>query len=309
MSWFKTDDRLHAHRKTRKLTRSHPTKTRDAAPFGLWVLAGSWAGQNATDGWVPESELDRWDDDWPEMARRLIDAGFWWPEERNGERGYGFVNWEEYNPSASQPTDSGRFGAHVRWHIKRKVVVSDCPHCPTEPDPISVPDDTPDSTLLAPYMGADGGPTWEPIALPDPTRPVPDPTPPVLGAAKVEASSTELAPMDSPTATAVEPKAKRATRIPEDWSPAREQANLDTEAGFTADQLRRHLANFRDYWTAKAGKDATKMNWDSTWRYWLRNQAGYEKRTATNRPRTAASISPDEWAQWAADAATKENAS
>lgn len=36
--WMKIDDGLHAHRKTRTLTKSHPSKHRDVAPMGLWVL-------------------------------------------------------------------------------------------------------------------------------------------------------------------------------------------------------------------------------------------------------------------------------
>jgi hypothetical protein len=27
---------------------------------------------------------------------------------------------------------------------------------------------------------------------------------------------------------------------------------------------------FRDYWSAKAGKDATKLDWVATWRNWMR---------------------------------------
>lgn len=33
--------------------------------------------------------------------------------------------------------------------------------------------------------------------------------------------------------------------------------------------------NFRDYWIAKSGKDATKTDWLATWRNWLRNSCKY----------------------------------
>jgi hypothetical protein len=29
---------------------------------------------------------------------------------------------------------------------------------------------------------------------------------------------------------------------------------------------------FRDYWSAKAGSGATKLDWQATWRNWVRNQ-------------------------------------
>ena len=182
MTWFRGDDRLHSHRKTRAALKTHPEKLRDAAPMGLWVLAGTWASQNATSGWVPEEELDRFDDDWDDLAARLVNAGFWWPETRNAERGYGFVNWEEYNPSAGQPSESGTYGNHVRWHVSREKVAEDCPHCPTEPtpDPMdaeSAPDDPNLSRAnrgrVAPRSGAES----QSIALPNPIPTQPDPIP------------------------------------------------------------------------------------------------------------------------------------
>ncbi len=32
------------------------------------------------------------------------------------------------------------------------------------------------------------------------------------------------------------------------------------------------IERFRDYWTAKAGADATKLDWSATWRNWVRNE-------------------------------------
>lgn len=190
--WMKVDDGLHAHRKTRLVTKSHPAKTRDAAPMGLWVLAGSWAAQNGTDGWVPEDELDRWDADWKTLADRLVRAGYWWPSERNGEPGYGFSDWHDYNDPAGAASKAGSFGNHVRWHVNEGRVEPECEHCPTEPDgPESPPD-------IAPESGGDRGATSDPtrtriggaIALPDPnpTRTRPEPEPP--------STSPQAAPRD-----------------------------------------------------------------------------------------------------------------
>jgi hypothetical protein len=57
---------------------------------------------------------------------------------------------------------------------------------------------------------------------------------------------------------------KRATRIPPDFEPKPEP---EAEAGI---DRQKELANFRDYWTAKAGKDAAKLDWQATWRQWVR---------------------------------------
>ena len=172
--WVKIDDKLHAHRKTRKITTSG-AKRRDAAPMGLWLLAASWTGQNnPAMGWVPEHELDRWDDDWEPLAKRLVKAGFWWPEEYEGEPGYGFVDWADYNP-ASGASESGTFGNHKRWHVNRNIVEPSCEHCPVEPpEDLSIaPESHPD---IAPDSGGDIAPESRNVALPDP-NPNPNPTP------------------------------------------------------------------------------------------------------------------------------------
>ena len=171
--WMKIDDRLHSHRKTRRIVRSDDAKGRDIAPMGLWVIAGSWASQNGTDGWVPEHELDRWDDDWEPLANRLVKAGYWWPHEREGEPGYGFVDWEDYNP-VSNASARGSFGNHVRWHVNEGVVNPDCEHCPQEPvdESTIAPESLSDRTAIE----GDIAPDSLNIALPGP-EPRPDPDP------------------------------------------------------------------------------------------------------------------------------------
>ena len=180
--WMKVDDGLHNHRKTRAVTKSHATKTRDAAPMGLWVLAGSWAGQNGTEGWVPEDELDRWDDDWRTLMARLVKAGYWWPQERDGEPGFGFVDWHDYNDPADSASKAGTFGNHVRWHVNEGKVEPECQHCPREPDePEYRPDDRGDIGGRSggdshPISGGESGWTSGAIALPEP-EPEPEPEP------------------------------------------------------------------------------------------------------------------------------------
>jgi hypothetical protein len=183
--WMKVDDQLHANRKARAVTRSHDAKVRDAAPMGLWILAGSWSAQNNRDGWVPASELDRFDDDWDSLAKRLVHSGFWWPEDRDGEDGYGFNDWQEWN-NPDGASASGTFGNHVRWHVNKGRVKPDCEHCPTEPEPpeegepiapmsgATRPDHRPD---VAPESGGEsGGESLRDHRPESLTRTRPDPT-------------------------------------------------------------------------------------------------------------------------------------
>ncbi|NUS67719.1 MAG: hypothetical protein HOQ41_05155 [Ensifer adhaerens] len=63
----------------------------------------------------------------------------------------------------------------------------------------------------------------------------------------------------------------RAMRLPEgfepDWGFAAGLGFGRAEAGVEFDK-------FRDYWRAKSGRDATKLDWAATWRNWMRNAGG-----------------------------------
>lgn len=70
----------------------------------------------------------------------------------------------------------------------------------------------------------------------------------------------------------------RASRLPKDWYPSEEEATFcRTER---PDLNVQQVANeFRDYWTARPGKDGTKLDWTATWRNWVRRQRGSEGRS------------------------------
>ena len=42
----------------------------------------------------------------------------------------------------------------------------------------------------------------------------------------------------------------------------------------SADDVRREAQVFADYWHAKAGADARKLDWQATWRNWVRRADG-----------------------------------
>jgi hypothetical protein len=86
----------------------------------------------------------------------------------------------------------------------------------------------------------------------------------------------------------------RGTRLPTDWKPPPELVAQQRDAYPHLD-LDEILEDFRDYWQAKTGKDATKLDWPATWRRWVRKEASqtrradpqagpttYERKTARN---------------------------
>ena len=68
---------------------------------------------------------------------------------------------------------------------------------------------------------------------------------------------------------AVTPR-KRATRIPENFTPTPDMIQWATTKAPNTD-LRLETEKFINYWTARSGKDATKLDWAATWRNWILN--------------------------------------
>lgn len=64
--------------------------------------------------------------------------------------------------------------------------------------------------------------------------------------------------------------AKRGTRIPPDFTVTPTMLAWSCEHAPSVD-ARVEAANFVDYWTAKPGAAATKLDWVATWRTWMRN--------------------------------------
>ena len=79
-----------------------------------------------------------------------------------------------------------------------------------------------------------------------------------------EASAADAAPHPRPESKS----AKRATRLPAGWEPPAElRARLAQE--YPAVDQDTELRKFQNYWIAKSGKAATKLDWDRTYDNWI----------------------------------------
>jgi hypothetical protein len=65
--------------------------------------------------------------------------------------------------------------------------------------------------------------------------------------------------------------AKRATRISSTWLPSSYDVAFAQERGMTNAQIEIEAEKFLNYWTAKSGRNATKLDWEATWRNWVLN--------------------------------------
>ncbi len=84
--------------------------------------------------------------------------------------------------------------------------------------------------------------------------------------------------------TYVSSKEKRGTRLSENWQPDHWERACVQDMGLTEEQIDHEANKFRDYWIAKAGKDAVKLNWSATWRNWCRTAKDRSRAPSYSNP-------------------------
>ena len=117
MAWFKVDDNFLMHPKTAMLSN-------DAT--ALWLRAGSWSGQQRTDGFVPRFILPMFRST-EAAVDELVTVGLWEPASLDGVDGYRFHDWADYQPLADEEdelrrkrSEAGRKGMERRWGKRRE---------------------------------------------------------------------------------------------------------------------------------------------------------------------------------------------
>lgn len=110
MTWYKVDDKLHSHKKA--------IKAGDA--MALWVMAGSWAADQLSDGFVPDyvvlrmfpAQGEKW-------AERLVEVGLWETAKHDGDDGWAFHQWDDHQPTRSE-VESKREAERERKRRQRR---------------------------------------------------------------------------------------------------------------------------------------------------------------------------------------------
>lgn len=91
MPWFKVDDKLHGHKKVAKA---------GIPAMGLWCVAGSWCADHLSDGFVPNYIVARLaGSDGDDLAARLVAVEMWQTGNHDGDEGWWFKDWDEYQPT------------------------------------------------------------------------------------------------------------------------------------------------------------------------------------------------------------------
>ncbi len=87
---------------------------------------------------------------------------------------------------------------------------------------------------------------------------------------------------------------KKGNRLPPDWVLPRDWGEWAVNEGLPEVTVRAEAAKFRDYWVAKPGRDAVKLDWQATWRNWVR-KALEAQPNAAPKQNTERSAKIDRW--------------
>lgn len=237
MPWFKCDDKLHDHRKTRIAGKS---------AMGLWVIAGTWSADQLTDGFIPESVMLRWGT--RSDAAKLVKAGLWFADELDGEQGWRFHDWDDYQPTKARREATsearraaGAAGGRASADTKRQA---------------SSKQNAKQNASSLPSKGQ-----APPASKRQAPGPEPEPVP----------SATDVAERGAPK------RAAPRTRFPADFT-------FDDVAAETAQKWPRIgpdvFDKFRDHHTAKG---TTMADWRAAWRTWCGREADFTPRGQQRR--------------------------
>ena len=104
--------------------------------------------------------------------------------------------------------------------------------------------------------------------------------------AREEGSSSNLEVSGKGKERSPSAPASKGCRLPDDFEPDIEFALRN---GLSLSQAKTEAEQFKDYWRSKAGKDGFKLDWQGTWRMWVRNtiKRGGHSPPRNDRPRNA----------------------
>jgi hypothetical protein len=91
--------------------------------------------------------------------------------------------------------------------------------------------------------------------------------------APVEPTDTDTETREKPTAIAVVKNADpRGSRLPDDWQPKPLNGKTsEMVAAWPVGMIERELSKFRDYFLKTPGARGRSLDWDASYRNWLRN--------------------------------------
>lgn len=268
MTWFKADDKLAFHQKT--------VRAGNAA-MGAWVRMGAWCGERESDGFIPKAIADLIAS--PDEMARLIEVGFM-IDHTDGR--YEMHDFLKYNPSHAELEAKRNAWAKKKAAFRAERESRAMSPGDTRGDTTG---DSPKDSRESPGTGSGSGSgtgdqrSGAETNLPDQPVRLEDPLSPAERE-RVRRLSDRPAP---PVAVAEQPARRRTkpeagTTLPDGWEPSAEQTGHSwhqdaLEKGFDARHVSDIVGAFKEYYTAGRGRNAKHVDWDRTWRNWLRKES------------------------------------
>lgn len=253
MTWFKVDDGLFLHGKIIKAGN---------AAMGLWLRAGSWSAHHLTDGFIPDAVVEVLGT--PAQRSKLIKVGLW----IEAEGGCQFHEWAERQPSRSEVRDQRSSWAARKQKSREKSRETSCPSGSIASENLEISEESQVSVVShAPVTPS----------RPDPSLTTEEQQTPTGSVARSPRLALAVQPplldvVDDPSPSAPAKRTPQGHRLPEDWKPGRETQLWTREFADRVD-ITSEWSKFQDYWLSKAGAGARKLDWDRTWKNWVRRAA------------------------------------
>lgn len=135
-------------------------------------------------------------------------------------------------------------------------------------------------------------PAADATALPRECQPEPEPELDTIGKPIVVHASVPTLIPEQPKRAGSPKSGARGSRIPSNWTPTPKDYAFASSEGMTREEINREADRFRDYWIAASGRTACKLDWEATWRNWIRNNHAKRNGSGTGNARRNGS-SPD----------------
>ena len=101
-------------------------------------------------------------------------------------------------------------------------------------------------------------------------------------------NQSNLTDKKEPNGSSKVTSSKKGSRLPEDWVLPLSLGQYAIDQGLNELQVRREAEKFRDYWISVPGAKGVKLDWDATWRNWVRKAADHQKTNFRQQRQTEA---------------------
>lgn len=249
MAWFKMDDGFANSKPVLRIPRRYRLQA-----VGLWALAGTWSAKEETDDFIPEYVLEELCGT-PGVANQLVQAGLWEIVKGSSKDPIGIVSASSSDPTSilsASSSDSQLSGWVYRNWSKYQPTKAELEEN-REKERIRKANYRMSQRDTSGMGAGQAEGHQQASEHPDPTRPGPAPI-------EEEAKASSSSP------------AKRGKRIPADFAVTPDMVTW-ARANCPGVDGQRQTQKFINHFTAKTGRDATKLDWVATWRNWMLNAA------------------------------------